>query len=217
MRSTPTVGSQRLLQLAVNSRPELLRSALHRAGALREGEPIEWMSPLALERCREYRDTAALKRLRVQKRLREPLSAFWPSRGPVWDALAIVGDEVPLLLEAKAHIPEAASPGTRATPASLRLISDSLLATRRYLSPRSKAIWIGTFYQYANRLAFQFFLRRRNGLDSRLVFLYFTNAVDVGGPASEEEWRGAIRLIHAMLGLPPDLRSFGVFEAFVDA
>jgi hypothetical protein len=97
------------------------------------------------------------------------------------------------------------------------LISDSLLATRRYLSPRSKAIWIGTFYQYANRLAFQFFLRRRNGLDSRLVFLYFTNAVDVGGPASEEEWRGAIRLIHAMLGLPPDLRSFGVFEAFVDA
>ncbi len=77
-------------------------------------------------------------------------------------------------------------------------------------------IWSELFYQYANRLAFQFFLREKNQIASRLVFLYFTNATDVDGPATEEEWHGAIRLIHAVLGLPPDLKSFGVYEAFLD-
>jgi hypothetical protein len=28
---------------------------------------------------------------------------------------------------------------------------------------------------------------------------------------------GAIRLIHAVLGLPPDLTGFGVHKAFIDA
>jgi hypothetical protein len=33
---------------------------------------------------------------------------------------------------------------------------------------------------------------------------------------SEEEWHGAVRLIHAVLGLPKDLKHFGVFDAFLD-
>ena len=37
------------------------------------------------------------------------------------------------------------------------------------------------------------------------------------GPATEEEWRGAERLIHAVLGLPSDLTRFGVHTAFVNA
>ena len=78
-------------------------------------------------------------------------------------------------------------------------------------------MWSELFYQYANRLAFQFFLRQQNRIQSRLIFLYFTNATDVDGPATEEEWRGAIRLIHAVLGLPSDLRPFAVFEVFLDA
>jgi hypothetical protein len=39
----------------------------------------------------------------------------------------------------------------------------------------------------------------------------------VDGPLSEAEWTGVSRLIHAALGLPKDLRRFGVFDAFVDA
>ena len=73
------------------------------------------------------------------------------------------------------------------------------------------------FYQYANRLAHQFYFRSLNGLESSLVFLYFTNAVDMDGPATEEEWHGASRLIHAVLGLPADLSSFGIYHAFIDA
>ena len=49
-------------------------------------------------------------------------------------------------------------------------------------APRSKEDWNGLFYQYRNRLAFQYFLRRLNGIDSSLVFLYFANAVDMDGP-----------------------------------
>jgi hypothetical protein len=72
------------------------------------------------------------------------------------------------------------------------------------------------FYQYANRLAHQYFLRQLNGVSSILVFLYFVNADDMLGPTSEAEWKGAIRLIHAALGLPKSLEDRAVFEAFLD-
>jgi hypothetical protein len=145
------------------------------------------------------------------------LAEFWPARGCVWDALGIAGESRPILLEAKAHIPEAVSAGTRASEKSRELIANSLAQARRHFAPRSKAEWTGHFYQYANRLAYQFYLRNLNGLESSLVFLYFTNAVDMDGPATEEEWHGSSRLIHAVLGLPADLSQFGVYHAFVDA
>jgi len=55
-----------------------------------------------------------------------------------------------------------------------------------------------------------------NGIKSTLIFLYFLNADDMLGPASEEEWRGASRLIHAVLGVAKDLTAYGVFDAFLD-
>jgi len=140
----------------------------------------------------------------------------WPARGPVWDALGITS-EGPLFLEAKAHIPEAATPATRASPASLELIERSLGEARQFYAPRATAVWSILFYQYANRLAHQYFLTKVNGVPSSLVFLYFVNADDMLGPVSEEQWHGAVRLIHAALGLPKDLKRYGVFEAFLDA
>jgi len=121
-----------------------------------------------------------------------------------------------ILVEAKAHIPEAASPPSKASEASLALIRQSLDKARRFYAPRSKADWSSTFYQYANRLAIQYFLAKINGVKSRIVFLDFCNATDMDGPETEAEWRGATRLIHAQLGLPADLTSFGVFHAYVD-
>jgi hypothetical protein len=124
----------------------------------------------------------------------------------------------PLFIEAKAHIPEAASPATKASSAeSLDLIDRSLGEARRFYAPRATASWSNLFYQYANRLAHQYFLRQVNNVSSTLVFLYFVNADDMLGPMSEEEWHGAVRLIHAVLGLRKDLRSYGVFDAFLDA
>jgi hypothetical protein len=149
-------------------------------------------------------------------KLKKPLEEFWPARGPVWDALGVTSEGRPLFIEAKAHIPEAASPGTKASAASRELIVRSLVEARHFYAPRAKAIWSELFYQYANRLAHQYFLRQVNDVPSTLVFLYFVNADDMLGPMSEEEWNGAVRLIHAVLGLPKDLKSYGVFDAFLD-
>jgi len=209
-------GSQRWLQFAVNKKPQLLDSALRRSGAIGRRSSVTWQSPLESDGFREYRDRTALAKVGIGD-LKKPLQAFWPARGVVWDALGITSEHVPIFVEAKAHIPEAASPATKASAESFKLIDQSLTEARRFYAKKSKAIWNGLFYQYANRLAHHYFLTQVNGLSSPLVFLYFVNADDMLGPMSEEEWHGAIRLIHAVLGLPKDLRTVGVFDAFLDA
>jgi len=178
-----------------------------------------WRSPLENDHFLEYRDATALDKVGIPNAsLKRRLEQFWPARGPVWDALGITSEGHSLFLEAKAHIPEAATPATKATAeASLKLINKSLTQARKFYAPRATANWSKLFYQYANRLAHHYFLRRVNGVPSLLVFLYFVNADDMLGPMSEEEWHGAVRLIHAVLGLPKDLRSYGVFDAFLDA
>jgi hypothetical protein len=204
--------------VAVNRKPQLLLSALQRSGAIGPGISVKWRSPLQEENFREYRDQKALEKAGIEvASLEKPLNKFWPARGPVWDALGITAEGTPLFIEAKAHIPEAATPATKAAMPSLDLINRSLGEARRFYAPRAKAIWSSLFYQYANRLAHQYFLRRLNDVPSALVFLYFLNADDMLGPMSEEEWNGAVRLIHAALGIPKNLRAFGVFEAFLDA
>jgi hypothetical protein len=219
MNSFASAGSQRWLQVAVNRKPQLLTSALQRSGAIASRISVKWLSPLHDDNFREYRDGTALEKTGIEiANLKKPLEQFWPARGPVWDALGITSDGHPLFIEAKAHIPEAATPPTKATAAaSLDLINRSLAEARQFYAPRATANWSNLFYQYANRLAHHYYLKRLNDIPSALVFLYFVNADDMLGPMSEEEWHGAVRLIHAVLGLPKDLRSHGVFDAFLDA
>lgn len=209
-------GSQRWLQIAVNKAPGLLDNALRRSGAIDRRDSVEWRSPLASDSFREYRDGEALRRLDLDALPKVSLTEFWPQRGPVWDALGVATQRTRILVEAKAHIPEAVSPPSKASDASLTRIRQSLDRARRFYAPRSKADWSTTFYQYANRLAFQYFLARLNGVDARMVFLDFCNASDMDGPDTEAEWRGATRLIHAQLGLSADLTDFGTFHAYLD-
>jgi len=209
-------GSQKWLQVAVNRKPELLLDALRRGGAIAQGKSLTWRSPLEKDSFREYRDNAALREAGLSE-LREPLHSFWPARGPVWDAIGSTSEGHPLFMEGKAHIPEAASPATKASPGSLRLIEQSLTKARKFYAPKAVADWSIHFYQYANRLAYQYFLREMNGINSTLVFLYFLNDDDMGGPTSEEEWQGSSHLIHAVLGVPKDLTPHGVFSVFLDS
>jgi len=212
-----SAGSQRWLQVAVNRKPQLLLSALQRGGAIGPRVSVTWQSPLEADNFREYRDGKALEKAGIAN-FKKPLDQFWPPHGPVWDALGITSEGRPLFVEAKAHIPEAASPASRATsPASVDLIGKSLGEARHFYAPKATATWSNLFYQYANRLAHHYFLTQVNSVPSVLVFLYFVNADDMLGPMSEEEWRGAVRLIHAVLGLTKDLSSYGVFDAFLDA
>ena len=186
-----------------------------RSGAIDAGETVAWRSPVEADAFRELRDQAALSLAGITH-LQRPLSDFWPARGPVWDGVGVTSTGRPVFVEAKAHIAEAASPGTRASDSSRLRITQSLEEARRFYAPRATASWCDVFYQYANRLAHHYFLREANGLPSILAFVYFTNDADMNGPSSEDEWKGAIRLLHAVLGLPHDLRGRGVYEAFVD-
>jgi hypothetical protein len=155
---------------------------------------------LALDAYREYRDQAWLDRLEVELPNRA-LRDFWPARGPVWDALAKSGCGDVILVEAKAHIAEIASPRCMAEGDSQTRIRASIGELRQLIAPRSTADWAGTFYQYTNRLAHLYLLRVLNGIPAELVFLYFLNASDVNGPATAAEWQGAIKLLHSYLGL----------------
>lgn len=211
-------GSQRLLQEAVEFCPEYLLATLQNGGGLSVGESVSWVSPVSSDGFREYKDAEFIDRLGMTDRLNTPLSDFWPRSGPRWDALGVSSRGRPILVEAKAHIPEAASPGSSASAdTSIQLIQSSLEATRRAIAPRSTASWTGTFYQYTNRLAHQYFFRELNDIDSVLVFLNFINASDMQGPRTTEEWDGAKKLMHNLLQLPDDLESFGVFHVFLDA
>jgi hypothetical protein len=216
MKDFANAGSQRWLQVAVNRKPQLLLSALRRSGAIGPRLAVEWRSPVEGDGFHEYRDRAALAKAGIAN-LKRPLNSFWPARGPVWDAIGINSDGGPLFVEAKAHIPEAVSTATRASAASLDLINRSLIEARRFYAPRATAAWNGLFYQYANRLAHQYFLNAVNGVPSTLIFLYFVNADDMLGPISEDEWHGAVRLIHAVLGIPKDLKRHGIFDVFLDS
>jgi hypothetical protein len=211
-----SAGSQRWLQIAVARAPELLDAALRRAAAIGASETVFWGTPLAADKFREYRDGAALRCLGIQALSNRRLEDFWPRGGPVWDALGVASGGAKILVEAKAHIAEVASRGSKASTRSLDRIRRSLHEARAYYAPRAKVEWTGSLYQYANRLAFHFLLSKLNGIPSRLVFLDFLNAADVSGPESEAAWMGATELTHALLGLPPDLRKFGVFHSYVD-
>jgi len=209
-------GSQRWLQITIDQHREVIDGTIQRALGLSVDDQIEWISPLCDDQFKEYRDMEALRRLGVQSLPKRNLKDFWPQRGPVWDALAKTSSGELIFVEAKAHIAEAASQGTKANPDALALIERSLAETRRFYAPKANADWTGTFYQYANRLAHHYLLREINKLPSHLVFLYFTNARDVNGPVSELEWQGAIKLLHAAIGLKPGKLPEGVHEVFID-
>jgi hypothetical protein len=131
-----TAGSQRWLQIAIDQHRPIIDNRLQEVLGLVSEDSISWVSPVRSTKFREYRDMEALRQLGVELLPVRPLNAFWPRRGPVWDALARTKSEELIFIEAKANIPEAASPPTRATPESAKLIIQSLAEARHFF-----AIW----------------------------------------------------------------------------
>jgi hypothetical protein len=127
-------------------------------------------------------------------------TGFWPARGPVWDALGVGPNGMRVLVEAKAHISEIAADGTGASAPSKKVINAAFDQVKLALKVDKNADWTGPLYQHANRLAHLWWLRQQ-GEDAHLVFLYFVNADDVGGPATVERWNGAIELEEKVLGV----------------
>lgn len=193
-------GSQKWIQLLVNQVPHLLDRAIAQHLSFSATDKIVWLSPLAADDYAEYRDETFLSRIEAHADV-APLSAFWPVQGPQWDALGRTSRGEPLLVEAKAHIPELLAAPTQATGRSLNLIRASLDRVKRFIGSRAAADWSGIYYQYTNRLAHLYFLRHLNRIPAYLVFVYFLNDAEMRGPTTAEEWVGAIRLMHAHLGI----------------
>jgi hypothetical protein len=207
------------LSEAVLTAPEL--SSLGAAGA----KSIKWTSPLEANGCREYQDDEFLEHITQANNARE-LREFWPSGGPMWDALGIVSlkeGEGVVLVEGKSYVGEmyalgcqAGAPdpktGKRASQRSRsnrKQIAMALWDTQEWLAiyPPDPQRWMGPLYQTANRIAHLYWLREVIGVPAWLVYLLFVD--DPIEPTSEEQWAEGIDEANRELGLDtvelPDL------------
>jgi hypothetical protein len=207
-------GSQKWIQKLVNDKPEILNSQICSTLNFSEKEKIQWLSPLKNDDYAEYRDQAFLKLLNVKlKKL--PLDEFWPKGGPQWDALGRSASGKLFLVEAKSHIPELISTLQAKDENSAKRILKSLREVKDYLRAKTNLDWSKGFYQYTNRLAYLYLLRK-NGLCAYLVFVYFINDSQVEGPTTVSEWKGTIKLLHSCLGIGKHKLTKYIANIFVD-
>jgi hypothetical protein len=193
-----TRGSLKWIQRVVNERCELIDRPI--LSSIPEASQINWMSPLSSDEFAEYRDDDFLKRIGLSY-LTDALAAFWPTRGPQWDALGRTDTGEVILVEAKAYINEMFSSGSQASIVSLKQITDAFDLTISAHGVRPVIDWTGPLYQMANRLAHLHFLNV-HGISARLVFVCFVGDAEMKGPESADEWRGALQVARRMLGLP---------------
>jgi len=211
-------GSLKNLQVAINEKKRYLDCEISKV--IGKQMNINWKSPLKSDDYAEYRDEDFLKKLGILNKIKYSLNEFWPNNGPQWDALGVykVGkkDEI-ILVEAKANIPEMVSPGTKAEPGTRKQIENSLNEVKKYLNIINGIDWMGTFYQYVNRIAHLYYLREKNKIKAHLLFIYFINDMSVNGPKTKDEWLGAIQTMECYLGLAKKhkLRKY-IYDIFID-
>jgi hypothetical protein len=205
-------GSRRQMALWVARAPELepLLADWDSLAAFRSSKPLEWISPVAARGYREIRDTLFSE---LGFASPTPQSAeFWPRRGPVWDGVARVkgrdGQTGVLLVEAKSHIAELASPPTGAAGERRELIQKSLTEVQGFAGAAAASDWTGRYYQLTNRLAYLYYLRKRANEHAWLLSIYFCgDSFGAGGQAFPEDadgWETAIHAAKSTLGLPAE-------------
>lgn len=173
----------------------------------RSDAQLSWIYPESTAFTREPR---GIEFLRQEPRQSEALKAwrtFWPQTGnpPNWDGVArdLRSGEW-LLFEAKANHPEFCSHVCGAGPKGRELIEAAMSRVKRHLAVHRDFQWLGTYYQYANRLTCLYFLNVLHKVPTRLVFIYFTGDKFPDGrwcPSNEAESRQLIRACHLTLGL----------------
>lgn len=208
-------GSKKWVQTLVNKRPELLGNTIRDSFGLDPDESISWCSPLEEDEYAEYRDNAFLDRLCVSLD-RVSLGEFWPRGGPQWDALGKGEEGKIFLVEAKAHIGELVSSLRAKNPNSLEKIGKSLEDAKRFFGSSVESDWSSPFYQYTNRLAHLYLLRVLNDVPAYLVFIYFINDVEMGGPRTVAEWKREIDRLHSHLRISRHKLEQFVTNIFID-
>jgi hypothetical protein len=192
-------GSQKWIQKLVNDKPEVLNPKIWSALNLSEDEDIQWLSPLRGDEYAEYRDQAFLDLLDIRLE-KTSLAQFWPKGGPQWDALGKSSSGKLFLIEGKSHISELISSLRAEDEESRKKIQKSLEETKHYLNSKAHADWSQGFYQYTNRLA-HLYLLRKNNMPAYLILVYFLKDFEMKGPDTYHEWEGAIKLLQSCLGI----------------
>ncbi len=197
-------GSQLQVQIYVSRKPDVLSEAVSRALAAsgKSAPSVRWTAPLEAELFKEPVDQAFLVALGLEDAA-ESLRQFWPSGGPNWDALAVLGSgarlDGVLLVEAKSYPEEVYGSGCQATdPKSIETIERSLAAAQKWFGATGSD-WTGRLYQYANRLAHVYFLRQELGVDAWLANLCFTDDVTMR-PTTAAHWRRVLPSFKRELG-----------------
>lgn len=213
-------GSLKCTQKLINNNDSFLNNKIRGKLAAGKTFDIDWLSPLAEDDYAEYRDAAFIKRLGIDK-LEVSLNEFWPRMGPQWDALGKSNNDIILLVESKANIPEIiSSPTGAAAEKSIKKINNSLKETKKYINAVKKennVDWSGYFYQYTNRIAHLYFLRVLNNISTYLINIYFINDKSVNGPKNKEEWLGAIKVVKNYLGIKKNHKlSDYMIDLFID-
>jgi len=209
-----TKGSLKWIQHVVNDCPDVLSNTLIDAIRVDKEQPVEWLSPKADDDYSEYRDQDFLDLLGI-KLSKTSLNDFWPKRGPQWDALGRIEDKAYFLVEAKAHVSEIISSSQAKSAKSKALINNSLDEARKYLKLNPNIDLSKEFYQYSNRLAHLYLLRKLNNIPAYLIFVYFTND-HTHVPTTRDEWKGALQLMYAILGTHKHKLSKYVIDVFID-
>jgi hypothetical protein len=208
-------GSQLQTQIYVTRYRDALAEAIQRALSDAAAGPraaIDWIAPLEAVRFVEPRLRPFLPALGLAHRARD-LSQFWPTRGPRWDALAVLrypeaAAPGALLVEAKSYPGEVYGSGCSANSTRSRaLIKASLARAQAWLGVPPSTDWLGRLYQYGNRLAHLFFLRDQLGIDAWLVNLCFTNDRthhSTHKSVTESSWRAVLPKFKHELGFSGD-------------
>jgi hypothetical protein len=127
-----------------------------------------------------------------------------------WDAIGLAeidGKVEWILVEAKAHLGELRSDCLASTVNGLAPIRDAFAQIKHDLGVREVLDWLNGYFQYCNRIAALWFLRRSK-LNARLLFIYFTgdefpmHAFDC--PEDQEGWQDALEERRKHVGLPAD-------------
>jgi hypothetical protein len=184
--------------------PVALDSAILTSARRLDGA-LHWLYPYG---SRE-KEPQGLDCLELNHPARAHWKEFWPQSGrqQSWDGVArldtpTAGSEW-ILIEAKANHPELTGAPSRAKEEGLKRIEASLGEVKQHLGVHRDYCWTASYYQYANRLALLYFLRR-NGVNARCVFLYFTGDRFPDRrpcPASEDEWKPLLEARNLTLGL----------------
>ena len=215
-----TKGSQLQMQLYVNRRADDLTAAVVASIPSLEGARIEWVAPVEPS-FQEPRDEAFLDAVGLEH-LAGELHRFWPSRGPVWDALGIShfagGRKGVVLAEGKSYPSEMYAGGSRAgatgTTAALRnreRIREAISRTQkalglpsdpdRWMSPLIEGKPSSSLYQTANRLAHTMWLQQ-NGVNAVLIHVLFVEDPTFPTQATTRaQWEEALATAASQLGI----------------